>query len=84
MLYYAKPNAVELSVLVDVAGCKGLKAVNILHIWTVVWKLWNKPAVSASVAEATTYFNVLHSIWIGSLKWVHGGVFLLYSWPQLK
>ena len=81
MLELTNANAVELSVLIGVGGCSCPNCFKIYRNGSVSWALMNKPPVSASAADATTCFNVLHTMCKGPLRsgWMISSPCLVFS-----
>ena len=71
ILLQISPVVAVLSVLMGVRGCGWFRASKIVRNEMSVCALWNTPAVSASAADATTWFNVLHSTKMAPLRGVH-------------
>ena len=59
------PSDADLSVLIGVGGWGKLISWSMIRRGTDVCPLLNTPPTSASVADATTCFRILHSVWIG-------------------
>ena len=59
------PLAAELSVFIGVGGWVKPSLWSVMERSTYVYPLWNSPPNSALVADATTCFRILHSMWIG-------------------
>ena len=67
------PPATEFSVFIGVSGWGKLSS------WgTDVFPLCNSPPTSASDADATTCFRILHSVWVG--PFAGDRRFVDYSW----
>ena len=61
-------SAAELSVLIVIGGWGKPFSWSVLWRGTSVFLLWNSPQTSASAADTTTCFMILHSVWIGPLS----------------
>ena len=61
----AMPSAVELSILFGVGGWGKPIYWSVTQKGTAVCPLWNSPLTSASAADNTTCFSIIHSLWIG-------------------
>ena len=55
----------ELSVLIGVYTWGKPSSWRVMRRGESVYPLWNSPLTSASAADATMCFRILHSVWIG-------------------
>ena len=75
-----KDTPVELSVII-VVGCYWCPcADNVRRIGNTVLQLWKIAADLASAAEDTTFFSILHSMWIGNGNEVDVDADIEYNW----
>ena len=73
MLFLIRPAAVALSVCSFVGCCLWPSALSVLHIATASRALVYSAAISASVADAITFFIICETAWTAPFRWYIGG-----------